>query len=116
MRDHISATENECQVMRLGLVAAASPVPSPNTTDVAVQDTVPNTSVIFLTFLAVFQTLKEAVVGLTPMLLAIIGVSSPAGQLPTSSIVPLLDQLTNPLNTATGQLSTNAPYTIWLRQ
>ncbi|KAJ7902714.1 hypothetical protein B0H14DRAFT_3123145 [Mycena olivaceomarginata] len=35
--------------------------------------------------------------------------SGPAGQLPTSSVVPLLVDRTGALNTATAQLSTNAP-------
>jgi hypothetical protein len=43
------------------------------------------------------------------MAVAIIASSGPAGQLPTSSVVPLLDELTDALNTATTQLSTNAP-------
>ncbi|KAJ7760801.1 hypothetical protein B0H14DRAFT_3895692 [Mycena olivaceomarginata] len=96
-------------VLSLGLVAAASPVLSPNTPEVAVRDTVPNASVVPLTLFAVFQTLKEAVVGLTPTLLAIIAASGPAGQLPTSSVVPLLDQLTAALNIASTQLASNAP-------
>ncbi|KAJ7725598.1 hypothetical protein B0H14DRAFT_2641285 [Mycena olivaceomarginata] len=75
----------------------------------SVRDTVPNASVVPLTLFAVFQTLKEAVVGLTPTLLAIIAASGPAGQLPTSSVVPLLDQLTAALNIANTQLASNAP-------
>jgi hypothetical protein len=43
------------------------------------------------------------------MAVAIIASSGPAGELPTSSVVPLLDELTDALNTATAQLSTNAP-------
>ncbi|KAJ7359577.1 hypothetical protein DFH08DRAFT_952693 [Mycena albidolilacea] len=74
-------------VLSLGLIAAASPVLSPNTPEVAVRDTVPNASVVPLTLFAVFQTLKEAVVGLTPTLLAIIAASGPAGQLPISSVL-----------------------------
>ncbi|KAJ7795794.1 hypothetical protein B0H14DRAFT_3888011 [Mycena olivaceomarginata] len=67
-------------VLSLGLFAAASPVLSIDTTEVAVQDTVPNASVVPLTLFALFQTLKVAV------LFAIIASSGPAGQLPTSSI------------------------------
>ncbi|KAJ7359536.1 hypothetical protein DFH08DRAFT_1038382 [Mycena albidolilacea] len=96
-------------VLSLGLFAAASPIPSLDATEIAVRDTDPNTSVVPLTLFALFQTLEEAVVGLTPTLLAIIASSGPAGQLPTSSVVPLLDELTDALNTATAQLSTNAP-------
>ncbi|KAJ7790555.1 hypothetical protein B0H14DRAFT_3891135 [Mycena olivaceomarginata] len=96
-------------VLSLGLFAAASPVPSLDTTEIAVRDTDPNTSVVPLTLFALFQTLEEAVVGLTPTLLAIVASSGPAGQLPTSSVVPLLDELTDALNTATAQLSTNGP-------
>ncbi|KAJ7827024.1 hypothetical protein B0H14DRAFT_1241871 [Mycena olivaceomarginata] len=95
-------------VLSLGLFAAGSPVPSP-ATEVAVRDTEPNTSVVPLTLFALFQTVEEAVAGLMPTLLAIIASSGPAGQLPTSSVVPLLDELTDALNTATTQLSTNAP-------
>jgi hypothetical protein len=40
---------------------------------------------------------------------AIIAASGPAGQLPTSSVVPLLDQLTAALNIASTQLASNAP-------
>ncbi|KAJ7303056.1 hypothetical protein DFH08DRAFT_977261 [Mycena albidolilacea] len=75
----------------------------------AIRYTGPNTSVVPLTLFALFQTLKEAVTGLTLTLFTIIASSGPAGQLPTSSVVPLLGQLTDALNTATAQLSTNAP-------
>ncbi|KAJ7760804.1 hypothetical protein B0H14DRAFT_3165748 [Mycena olivaceomarginata] len=96
-------------ILSLGLSAATSPVPSPDTTEVAIRDTDPNTSVVPLTLFALFQTLEEAVAGLTPALLAIVTSAGPEGQVPTSSVVPLLDQLTDALNTATSQLSTNAP-------
>ncbi|KAJ7790560.1 hypothetical protein B0H14DRAFT_3891139 [Mycena olivaceomarginata] len=73
-------------VLSLGLLAAASPMLSSDTTEVV------------------------AVAGLTPtFVLGIITSSGPAGQLPTSSFVPLLDQLTDALNSASTQLSTNAP-------
>lgn len=52
-------------VLALGLVASASPVPS-RTDNIAARDTVPNTSVVPLAVYAVFQTLREAVVALTP--------------------------------------------------
>ncbi|KAJ7674378.1 hypothetical protein B0H14DRAFT_2656675 [Mycena olivaceomarginata] len=77
--------------------------------EMAVRHTDPNTSVVPLTLFALFQTLEEAVTGLTPTLFAIIASSGPAGQLPTSSVMPLLGQLTDALNTATAQLSTNTP-------
>ncbi|KAJ7888156.1 hypothetical protein B0H14DRAFT_3718127 [Mycena olivaceomarginata] len=73
--------------------------------EMAVWHTDPNTSVVPLTLFALFQTLEEAVTGLTPTLFVIIASSGPARQLPTSSIVPLLGQLTDALNTATAQLS-----------
>ncbi|KAJ7686616.1 hypothetical protein B0H14DRAFT_2654195 [Mycena olivaceomarginata] len=47
-------------------------------------------------------TLKEAVTRVMPTL-------GPEGELPTSSVAPLLGQLTNALNIPTSQLSTNAP-------
>jgi hypothetical protein len=56
-------------VLSLGLFAAGSPVPSP-ATEVAVRDTDPNTSVVPLTLFALFQTLEEAVAGVTPTLRA----------------------------------------------
>jgi hypothetical protein len=40
---------------------------------------------------------------------AIVTSAGPEGELPTSSIVPLLGQLTNALNIPTSQLSTNTP-------
>ncbi|KAJ7827023.1 hypothetical protein B0H14DRAFT_1241875 [Mycena olivaceomarginata] len=77
-------------VLFIGLFAAGSPVPSP-ATEVAIRDTDPNTSVVPLTLFALFQTLEETVAGLTPTLFAIAS-SGATGQLPTSSVVPLLDQ------------------------
>jgi hypothetical protein len=44
-------------VLSLGLFAAAIPLPSPDTMEVAVRDTDPNTSVVPLTLYALFQTL-----------------------------------------------------------
>jgi hypothetical protein len=55
-------------VLSLGLLAAASPMPSSDTTEVVVLDTDPNTSVLPLTVFALFQTLEETVAGLTPTL------------------------------------------------
>ncbi|KAJ7790548.1 hypothetical protein B0H14DRAFT_3569270 [Mycena olivaceomarginata] len=63
-------------------------------------------------FAAASPTLEETVAAVTPTLLpivAIIASSGPADQLPTSSVVPLLDDVTGALNTATARLSTNAP-------
>ncbi|KAJ7303052.1 hypothetical protein DFH08DRAFT_986658 [Mycena albidolilacea] len=66
--------------------------------EMAIRHTDPNTS-----------TLEEVVTGLIPTLFVIIASSGPARQLPTSSVVPLLGQLIDALNTTTAQLSTNAP-------
>jgi hypothetical protein len=50
-------------VLSLGLLAAASPMPSSDTTEVVVRDIDPNTSVVPLTVFALFQTLEGAVAG-----------------------------------------------------
>lgn len=111
-------------VLALGLFATASPVPSSHDGGVAARDTVPNTSVVPVTVYAVFQILREAVVAVTPGLgrsyfeinvptrpnssaETIVASSGPVGQ--TGSIVPLVQQLTDALNTATASLATLSP-------
>ncbi|KAJ7359556.1 hypothetical protein DFH08DRAFT_1074984 [Mycena albidolilacea] len=49
-------------VLSLGLLTA---VPSPDTMEFAVRDTDPSTSVVPLALYALFQTLEEAVIGVT---------------------------------------------------
>ncbi|KAJ7826976.1 hypothetical protein B0H14DRAFT_2595499 [Mycena olivaceomarginata] len=100
-------------VLFRGLFAAASPVPAVDTTRVAIRDTVSNASVIPLTLFTLFQMLKVAIVRVTPTLhVCTIHLKTKIlvlSQLPTSSVVPLLNDLTGVLNTATAQPSTNAP-------
>ncbi|KAJ7359539.1 hypothetical protein DFH08DRAFT_1038400 [Mycena albidolilacea] len=96
-------------VLSLGFFAAASPVSSPATA-VAVRDTDPTPPSFPSPSWHCSKHLKKRLPdSRTPFVLAIIASSGPAGQLPTSSVVPLLDELTGALNTATVQLSTNAP-------
>ncbi|KAJ7790570.1 hypothetical protein B0H14DRAFT_3891146 [Mycena olivaceomarginata] len=61
----------------------------------------PNTSVVPLTLFALFQTLERP-----SRDCCLVGTSGPTADL---ECVPLLDELTDALNTATAQLSTNAP-------
>ncbi|KAJ6487781.1 hypothetical protein C8R45DRAFT_1144179 [Mycena sanguinolenta] len=97
-------------VLSLGLFAAASPAPShPNNAEVAARSTVPNTSVVPLTLYTVFQTLDEVIVAVTPTLAAIVAAAGPDGQLPSSSVVPLVEKLTDALNTAGAQLAATPP-------
>ncbi|KAF8186911.1 hypothetical protein K438DRAFT_1765080 [Mycena galopus ATCC 62051] len=89
-------------VLSLGLSVAASPIPSrPDTAELAARSTVPNTSVIPLTLEAVFQTLKEVIVGVAPTL------AGPSGKLDTASVVLLVENLTTALNTASAALASN---------
>ncbi|KAJ7286950.1 hypothetical protein C8J57DRAFT_1282405 [Mycena rebaudengoi] len=90
-------------VLALGIFASASPTPSQESEVVAVaaRETIPNVSVVPLTFFAVFQTLKLAVDALTPGLETIVIASGPLGQ--TGSVVPLVQEL------ATTALATVTP-------
>jgi hypothetical protein len=97
-------------VLSLGLFAVTSPVPCPETRELNVRDTDPNTFVVPFTLYALFQTL-EAVTRVTPTLgtytalsnfearitlvngcynTAIVTSAGPEGELLTSSVVPLL--------------------------
>ncbi|KAJ7790568.1 hypothetical protein B0H14DRAFT_3569337 [Mycena olivaceomarginata] len=77
-------------------------------TEVAIRDTDPNTSVVPLTLFALFQTLEETVAGLTPTLLRLPHRGQQANCRPERR-TPSRPALTDALNTATTQLSTNAP-------
>ncbi|KAJ7286952.1 hypothetical protein C8J57DRAFT_1460420 [Mycena rebaudengoi] len=96
-------------VLALGIFASASPTPSQESEVVAVaaRETIPNVSVVPLTFFAVFQTLKLAVDALTPGLETIVIASGPLGQ--TGSVVPLVQELVDALNEATTALATVTP-------
>ncbi|KAF8186978.1 hypothetical protein K438DRAFT_1023204 [Mycena galopus ATCC 62051] len=96
--------------LSLGLFAAARAAPSrPDTAELAARSTVPNVAVVPLTLSAVFDTLDEVIVGLTPTLDALVAAAGPEGQLPSASVIPLVQQLTAALNTASAQLAANPP-------
>ncbi|KAJ7666018.1 hypothetical protein DFH06DRAFT_265108, partial [Mycena polygramma] len=94
-------------VLALSPFVVASPTPAPN--EVARQDSSPNASVVPLTLFTVLQTLNEAVLAITPGLETIVASSGPEGQLPSASVVPLLNQLADALRTSTGQLAAVGP-------
>ncbi|KAJ6458115.1 hypothetical protein C8R47DRAFT_1203262 [Mycena vitilis] len=111
-------------VLALSAFAVGSPTPSPN--EVARQDSSPNSSVVPLTLNKVLGTLNQAVLELGPgigeflcvpmshdnnelNLDAIVAASGPEGQLPSASVVPLLEQLAGTLTDSTGQLAAVGP-------
>ncbi|KAJ6504344.1 hypothetical protein C8R47DRAFT_1067256 [Mycena vitilis] len=102
-------------VLALSPFVVASPTPSPNAeivarnSEVARQDSSPNGSVVPLTLFAVLQILNTAVQAITPGLNTIVAASGPAGQLPSASVVPLLQQLAEALSTSTAQLAAVGP-------
>ncbi|KAJ7858723.1 hypothetical protein B0H13DRAFT_2283011 [Mycena leptocephala] len=100
-------------VLALSLFVVASPAPSGDTEDALVArqntGTVPNTSVLPLTIYEVFQILNVAVEAITPGIAAIVASAGPEGQLPTASVIPLLENLAVALNTATSQLAAVPP-------
>ncbi|KAJ7611302.1 hypothetical protein FB45DRAFT_1065956 [Roridomyces roridus] len=99
--------------LTLSLFAGAKPLPADvavrdtTATDLAVRDTVPNTSVVPLTLFEVFQVLQEAVVALTPGLESIAASMGPEGQ--AGAVAPLIESLVEDLNTATASLASLTP-------
>ncbi|KAJ6470587.1 hypothetical protein C8R47DRAFT_1222493 [Mycena vitilis] len=102
-------------VLALSPFVVASPTPSPNAeiiarnSEVARQDSSPDASVVPLTLFAILQILNSAVQGISPGLNAIVAASGPEGQLPSASVVPLLQQLAEALSTSTEQLAAVGP-------
>ncbi|KAJ7608416.1 hypothetical protein FB45DRAFT_877273 [Roridomyces roridus] len=99
--------------LTLSLFAGANPLPADvgvrdmTTSDLAMRDTVPNTSVLPLTIFVVFKVLEEAVVALTPGLESIAASMGPEGQ--AGAVAPLIESLVEDLNTATASLASLGP-------
>ncbi|KAF8186905.1 hypothetical protein K438DRAFT_2019623 [Mycena galopus ATCC 62051] len=99
-------------VLSLGHFAVASPT-RPDSAAMAAPSTVPDVAVVPLTLSAVFDTLEEVIVGLTPTPDALVAAAVPEGQLPSASVIPSLtlvsEKLTAALNTMSAQLAANPP-------
>ncbi|KAJ7611281.1 hypothetical protein FB45DRAFT_875478 [Roridomyces roridus] len=97
--------------LTLSLFAGAKPLPADvavrdtTATDLAVRDTVPNTSVVPLTIFEVFQVLQEAVVAHPRARIATS--MGPEGQ--AGAVAPLIQSLVQDLNTATESLASLSP-------